>query len=95
MLFENLIDSYNIDIDKQDQNLVTELILGDNLKHSKSWIYEIVANKRNSIDVDKFDYICRDSYHVGIKSTSIDYTKIFNSAKIIDNEICFNIKVIF
>ena len=26
------------------------------------WVFDIVANKRNSIDVDKFDYMTRDSY---------------------------------
>ncbi|KAK1898152.1 Deoxynucleoside triphosphate triphosphohydrolase SAMHD1 [Dissostichus eleginoides] len=34
----------------------------------KSFLYEIVANKRSGIDVDKFDYFARDSYHLGIKN---------------------------
>ena len=25
------------------------------------WMFDIVANKRNSLDVDKFDYLCRDA----------------------------------
>lgn len=32
-------------------------------------MYEIVANERNSIDVDKFDYIVRDTANLGLKST--------------------------
>ncbi len=58
-----------------------------------SWIYQIVANKKNSIDVDKFDYICRDSYHIGLQSANVDYERIFSSARIINNNLCFNIKV--
>ncbi|KAF3860554.1 hypothetical protein F7725_000809 [Dissostichus mawsoni] len=34
----------------------------------KSFLYEIVNNKINGIDVDKFDYFARDSYHLGIKN---------------------------
>jgi len=39
----------------------------------KEWIYEIVNNKRNSIDVDKFDYLTRDAFHLGLKDIYIDY----------------------
>ncbi|XP_053353441.1 deoxynucleoside triphosphate triphosphohydrolase SAMHD1-like isoform X1 [Clarias gariepinus] len=36
----------------------------------KEFLYEIVANKRTGIDVDKWDYIARDSYHLGIQTSS-------------------------
>ncbi|XP_045911517.1 deoxynucleoside triphosphate triphosphohydrolase SAMHD1-like [Micropterus dolomieu] len=34
----------------------------------KSFLYEIVANKRNGVDVDKFDYFARDCHHLGIQN---------------------------
>lgn len=37
------------------------------------WMYEIVANKKNSLDVDKLDYLSRDARHLGLKSVSYDY----------------------
>ncbi|XP_064385626.1 deoxynucleoside triphosphate triphosphohydrolase SAMHD1-like isoform X2 [Halichondria panicea] len=32
----------------------------------KSFLYEIVANKRNKVDVDKWDYFKRDCHHLGL-----------------------------
>ena len=40
----------------------------------RSFLYEIVANGRNSIDVDKFDYLARDTFNLGLKS-SYDFTR--------------------
>ena len=34
----------------------------------KNFYYEIVSNKDNEIDLDKWDYIARDSHHVGINT---------------------------
>jgi deoxynucleoside triphosphate triphosphohydrolase SAMHD1 len=34
----------------------------------RGWIFDIVSNSRNSIDVDKFDYLARDAYHIGKKT---------------------------
>ncbi|XP_068119754.1 deoxynucleoside triphosphate triphosphohydrolase SAMHD1-like [Hyperolius riggenbachi] len=39
----------------------------------KSFLYEIVANKRNGIDVDKWDYFARDCHHLGIQNNFDHY----------------------
>jgi hypothetical protein len=45
-------------IESQDLKLIESLIIGDsNYARDKQWMFDIVNNKRNSIDVDKFDYI--------------------------------------
>ncbi len=33
-------------------------------------MYEIIANKKNSLDVDKLDYLQRDAKHLGLQSVS-------------------------
>ena len=70
MLFRHMIDKCELDIEKDglDYKTICSLIDGKPLdKHSdKKWMYEIVANKRNSFDVDKLDYLCRDDYHCGL-----------------------------
>ena len=49
---------------ESEVNFISELINpGPKLKNS--WLYQIIANKYCSIDVDKIDYIQRDSYHLG------------------------------
>ncbi|XP_039647665.1 LOW QUALITY PROTEIN: deoxynucleoside triphosphate triphosphohydrolase SAMHD1-like [Perca fluviatilis] len=48
----------------------------------KSFLYEIVANKTNGIDVDKFDYFARDFYHLGMKST-FDHLRFIQFARVI------------
>jgi len=74
-MLEDLIDDNHIDLEKEDVNSIKSLILG-NPKHSeeKKFLFDIVANYRNSVDVDKFDYLARDSYNLGIKS-SYDHSR--------------------
>ncbi len=52
-----------------------------------------MANKRNSIDVDKFDYLLRDAYHIGYKDQSFDYKTIMKNSLVVEGEICYNSKV--
>jgi HD superfamily phosphohydrolase len=50
-----------------------------------------VANGRNGIDVDKFDYIERDCRACGI-SSSFDFHRLLENMKVIDDEICYRAK---
>jgi hypothetical protein len=57
----------------------------------KAFLFDIVANKRNSVDVDKFDYIQRDCYNVGLKS-SYDSSRLSMFCRVINNQICYSHK---
>lgn len=50
----------------------------------KSFLYEIVANKRNGIDVDKWDYFSRDCHALGI-ATSFDYKRFIKFVKVLQS----------
>lgn len=54
----------------------------------KRFLYDIVANTRNSIDVDKFDYVARDCHYLGMKS-SFDSGRLTSLCRVVENEICF------
>uniref|UniRef100_A0A672K0V8 HD domain-containing protein n=1 Tax=Sinocyclocheilus grahami TaxID=75366 RepID=A0A672K0V8_SINGR len=61
----------------------------------KSFLYEIVANKQNGIDVDKWDYFARDCHHLGIRN-SFDHQRLLKFARVCEvsgrKHICFRDK---
>jgi HD superfamily phosphohydrolase len=57
-------------------------------KHRPAFLSEIVANKRNSVDVDKFDYIQRDTLYCGLKQ-SCDFSRMMKFCRVIGDEICY------
>ncbi|ARF12609.1 HD phosphohydrolase [Klosneuvirus KNV1] len=63
-------------------------------KQTKGFIYQIVSNSFNSIDVDKFDYIGRDTSLLGLKY-GIDVHRLIDDMIVIDNKICFPEKVYY
>lgn len=50
---------------------------------NKRFLYEIVANKRTEIDVDKFDYFSRDCHNLGIRN-NFDHKRYMKFARVID-----------
>ena len=82
-------------IGEKQKKFVKDLIIGedplksndcsiketDGKKHC--FLYEIVSNARNGIDCDKFDYLMRDSYHIGWKC-NFDYMRYFKTSDIVE-----------
>ena len=58
---------------------------------------QIVANKRNGIDVDKWDYFARDCYHLGIRNV-FDHRRFMKFARVVNvhgqPQICSRDKVL-
>ncbi|XP_071151529.1 deoxynucleoside triphosphate triphosphohydrolase SAMHD1-like [Mytilus edulis] len=50
-------------------------------KNARSYMYEIVANKRNEIDVDKMDYFARDCHGLGMKS-NFDHLRFISQCRV-------------
>lgn len=48
----------NVNNDKSEFTFFSSSLIG--------WMYEIIANKKNSLDVDKLDYLQRDAKHLGL-----------------------------
>jgi HD superfamily phosphohydrolase len=73
--------------------LLTELDSSFNPRRH-GFLFDIVSNKRNSLDVDKYDYLQRDCYNVGIKS-SIDCSRLMKMSRVIDDQICWHHKEVY
>lgn len=52
------------------------------------FVWEIVSNNRNGLDVDKYDYITRDSHHLGF-ANGFDYSRLVDNVLVIDNKIVY------
>ncbi|CAG8447978.1 353_t:CDS:10 [Acaulospora morrowiae] len=88
MMLEYLLEENSMDFDEKDVKIIKDLITGEVTDSKRSFIFDIVANKRNSIDVDKFDYLERDCYYLGMKS-KFEFTRLMNFSKVIDDQITY------
>lgn len=87
-LFKYIIHKYDINISTDSINKIINMItpsVNDN------FIYQIVSNKKSGLDVDKMDYIFRDTFNSGLKF-SIDINRLIKNSRILDNDLHFNIK---
>lgn len=48
----------------------------------KAFLYEIVSNNLTGVDVDKFDYLARDAFHLGLQFT-FDHMRYMTCCKVI------------
>ncbi|KAJ7523616.1 hypothetical protein O6H91_18G055800 [Diphasiastrum complanatum] len=97
MMVDHIVDEHNIDIDHGDLKRVKSMILASSgssqhqLHSEKRFLFDIVANGRNGIDVDKFDYIERDCRACGL-SSSFKFERLMENMRVVDNEICYRAK---
>ena len=94
MMLEDLLSSCQLQLEPADLQLVRELI--DPASHptrsnSKEFLYEIVANARTSLDVDKMDYLARDVHCIGM-STNMRHDRLIKNCRVISNRLCYNSK---
>jgi deoxynucleoside triphosphate triphosphohydrolase SAMHD1 len=95
----NLIKDLIFGINGQNYNSNTDLCknnfsFASTIKYP-NWLFQILHNKTNSVDVDKFDFITRDTYKLGVQNQSIDYDILLNNTRIIDDNICYREKDAF
>lgn len=95
-MFDFLLEDNEISLEASTVDLIKDLISGEatRTQGEKKFLFDIVANARNSIDVDKLDYISRDCLNLGMKS-SYDHSRIMMNCKVIKDEICFHQKEVY
>lgn len=95
-MIDYIVDEHSIDIDSATLKKVKEMIVASEEGKSvsskeKQFLYDIVANGRNGIDVDKFDYIERDTRACGL-GCNFQFQRLMETMRVIDNEICYRAK---
>jgi HD superfamily phosphohydrolase len=93
MILEHIINKNIILKSIIDDNLLKFIfnIINPNPEIHNGYIYQIVSNSLNSIDVDKFDYLTRDSKMLGI-NISFNFNRLIENAMVINNIICYSKK---
>lgn len=96
-MIDYMVDAHSIEIDPERIKRVKELILASS-NHAlpktvkeKQFLYDIVANGRNGIDVDKFDYIARDSRACGL-GCGFQFERVLETMRVLEDEICHRAK---
>ncbi|XP_051120381.1 uncharacterized protein LOC127244085 isoform X2 [Andrographis paniculata] len=93
-LVDYIVDEHHIDIDSDTMKRVKEMILASSKyatnksTREKHFLYDIVANGRNGIDVDKFDYIARDCRACGLGCNF----QLMECMRVIGDDICYPAK---
>ena len=93
LILKYINEKYKLGYNLEEIEFISDIIHPDEKKldlhnNPRAFIYEIVANFRNGIDVDKFDYIKRDTFYCGLNYT-IDCSRIIKSVKVIGNKLCY------
>ncbi|XVF16434.1 hypothetical protein REPUB_Repub10bG0030200 [Reevesia pubescens] len=96
-LIDHIVDVHHIDVESEMIKRAKEMILASSecalpkSAKEKQFLYDIVANGRNGIDVDKFDYIVRDSRACGL-GCSFDFHRLMETMRVLGDEICYRAK---
>ncbi|XP_011034137.1 PREDICTED: deoxynucleoside triphosphate triphosphohydrolase SAMHD1 homolog isoform X2 [Populus euphratica] len=96
-MIDHIVDFHHIDIDAECLKKAKDMVIAstEHVSHKsvneKHFLYDIVANGRNGIDVDKFDYIVRDSRACGL-GCSFQIERLMDSMRVMGDEICYRDK---
>jgi deoxynucleoside triphosphate triphosphohydrolase SAMHD1 len=93
LILEYIVNKYNIDLSEEDIKFIGNLIYPcdldfTNIDKNRHFLYEIISNRRNGIDVDKFDYLKRDTFYLGL-SFSLDCSRIIKYVRVIDGKLSY------
>ena len=99
LILGNIIRKYKINMSDEEFVVIGDLINPKTSDYEKwneefkigKWMFEIISNPKNNVDVDKFDYINRDNRAIGLK-LDVDFSRLILQPQVINDEICYPIQ---
>ena len=73
---------------EKEEEFICACIKGEYLPNYDRYLFQIVSG---GVDIDRLDYLCRDSYHAGMPSFQANYI-ILNMNINENKDLCFNLK---
>ncbi len=95
-LLERLVERNNLPYTAQEVQFINALISGqrpEGYDKNRKFLFQIVANKKNGVDVDKFDYLARDSFHCGQPQPKFD--RLIEGSRVMDGRVVYHQKEAF
>ena len=89
--YNNEIFNMNEFIDDKAYDFISELI-NPTKQTPNNFVFQIISNSMNGLDVDKLDYLYRDSFYLG-SGKPFDLSRIISHVKVINNNINFPEKI--
>mmetsp|Transcript_11117 Transcript_11117/g.46424 ORF Transcript_11117/g.46424 Transcript_11117/m.46424 type:complete len:476 (-) Transcript_11117:2069-3496(-) len=95
MLLRHLIDEKGLDLSRDEEIAIGELVIGHgSVFKEEPFMYQIVANEKNSLDVDKFDYIQRDTRNLNVR-WGFDPDRLINASRVLGGELCYHRREVY
>lgn len=82
-IFKEMVQKYDIGITRSEFDIICELVNPTIESNKKNWYYQIVANKNYQLDVDKLDYIQRDSFYIGNIGMIGNFERLITDVRIV------------
>lgn len=89
-IFELIVSKYKIEIDPDVVRAVGNFILGLEAVGFPEWMSHVVADHSHDVDIDKFDYLGRDTNRA-LGLTRFEYERLILNARIVENEIAWKV----
>ena len=93
LILKHIHNKYRLSISNETIEAACHIILGEQYKNYPKWLFQIVANYENDIDIDKFDYLSRDMNRT-LNISKFEYDRLIIHCKIIDNKLSWKISEI-
>ena len=95
MMLNDLVDSHPTlaeQASEQDIKDICNLILGEKRlpgDEQRRWLFDIVSNSRSGLDVDKFDYLSRDSKKTKVEHCTFSRDRVMLGARVVNDLVCY------